>query len=350
MADFHTFPAHVAKPLGNAGEWTASLTGRPHHNVALDEAHEMVINRRLKQITSRASHFRTVELADFVAFLEKVQGAWDKFLTRLKKDSGPSKPVHKERASKHKGTTPVLPHISDENAMPGSRDFTALLTSADFKACLIRYISQKFVKKARLSPNLTLVLDSPAYDTTIMVQHGDVSNLPPNEHGEADYAVWHHAIHCSAPNVLIVSSDSDTWVYGLGISERGWLAGKTVFVQHGTATCSRYVHITLGVRLVSDHPQLAHLKYPVASMVALYVLTGCDYVSKFCRISKESFLFGSSITWTICVAMEMSWSSYISEVLTMSLIVCVWTCGLKLVCAMYLSMSKDNMQLLGGNQ
>ncbi len=89
----------------------------------------------------------------------------------------PRELVHKARASKHKGTTPVLPHISEENAMPGSRDFTALLTSADFKACLIRYISQKFVKKARASPNLTLVLDSPAYDTTIMVQHGDVSNL-----------------------------------------------------------------------------------------------------------------------------------------------------------------------------
>ncbi len=86
FADFHTFPAHVAKPLVNAGEWTASLTGRPHHNVALDEAHEMVINRRLKQITSRASHFRTVELADFMAYLE-VQGAWDRFLSRSKKDS-----------------------------------------------------------------------------------------------------------------------------------------------------------------------------------------------------------------------------------------------------------------------
>ncbi len=87
FADFHTFPAHVAKPLVNAGEWTASLTGRPHHNVALDEAHEMVINRRLKQITSRASHFHSVELADFMAYLEKVQEAWDRFLSRSKKDS-----------------------------------------------------------------------------------------------------------------------------------------------------------------------------------------------------------------------------------------------------------------------
>ena len=39
----------------------------PFHSLALDEAHESIVNRKLKQITTRPSHFRMVELADFMA-------------------------------------------------------------------------------------------------------------------------------------------------------------------------------------------------------------------------------------------------------------------------------------------
>ncbi len=39
------------------GNWTVSCKGRPYHNIALDEAHESVINLRLKSLTSRPSHF-----------------------------------------------------------------------------------------------------------------------------------------------------------------------------------------------------------------------------------------------------------------------------------------------------
>ena len=41
------------------GNWTVSVKGKPYHNIALDEAHESIINLRLKTITSRPSHFRT---------------------------------------------------------------------------------------------------------------------------------------------------------------------------------------------------------------------------------------------------------------------------------------------------
>ena len=46
------------------------MKGRPFHNQALDEAHETIINRKLKQITTRHSHFRMVSLADFMAYLD----------------------------------------------------------------------------------------------------------------------------------------------------------------------------------------------------------------------------------------------------------------------------------------
>ena len=56
------------------GRWTVhvSLKGNLYHNLALDEGHECFINRRLKQITSCPSHFRTEQLADFMAYLDIV--------------------------------------------------------------------------------------------------------------------------------------------------------------------------------------------------------------------------------------------------------------------------------------
>ena len=53
------------------GDWTVSITGRKFHNVALDEAHEQIINKRLKDLTSRPSEYRTVSLANFMAYLDK---------------------------------------------------------------------------------------------------------------------------------------------------------------------------------------------------------------------------------------------------------------------------------------
>lgn len=42
--------------------------------------------------------------------------------------------------------------------------------------------------------------------------------------------------------------------------------------------------------MLSQHPKLSALSHPVLSLVALYVLTGCDYVSSFYRCTKTSFL------------------------------------------------------------
>ena len=53
-----------------SGGWTVSAKGKPHHNLALDEAHECMINLRLKTITSRPSHFRTVEMSNFMSYLD----------------------------------------------------------------------------------------------------------------------------------------------------------------------------------------------------------------------------------------------------------------------------------------
>ena len=48
------------------------MKDRAFHNLPLDEAHESIINHKLKQITTRPRHFRMVELADFMAYLDFV--------------------------------------------------------------------------------------------------------------------------------------------------------------------------------------------------------------------------------------------------------------------------------------
>ena len=61
-----------------------SAKGRPYHNLALDEAHESIINLRLKTITSRPSHFRTVELSNFMSYLDKVVQGFESLVYRYK--------------------------------------------------------------------------------------------------------------------------------------------------------------------------------------------------------------------------------------------------------------------------
>ena len=47
LQDYMTFPQLLDELM--EGKWTVSLKGNPYHNLALDEGHECVINRRLKQ-------------------------------------------------------------------------------------------------------------------------------------------------------------------------------------------------------------------------------------------------------------------------------------------------------------
>ena len=62
-----------------------SYKGRPYHSLALDEAQECIVNRKLKQITTRPSHFRMVEMADFMAYLDSVVTGLDTHEFKLQK-------------------------------------------------------------------------------------------------------------------------------------------------------------------------------------------------------------------------------------------------------------------------
>ena len=94
LADSYTYPKQVLDNFRN-GEWTVSYKGRPYHSLALDEAQECIINRKLKQITTRPSHFRMVEMADFMAYLDAVVTGLDSHVFKLQKD----KVVNKKKNS-----------------------------------------------------------------------------------------------------------------------------------------------------------------------------------------------------------------------------------------------------------
>ena len=91
ISDSMTYPKDILEHFLN-GEWTVSLKGRPFHNQALDEAHETVINRKLKQVTTRPSHFRMVNLADFMAYLDNVCTGLDSCIPRKHKQKKETDP------------------------------------------------------------------------------------------------------------------------------------------------------------------------------------------------------------------------------------------------------------------
>ena len=131
-------------------------------------------------------------------------------------------------------------------------------------------------------------MDSPSLHSPLCIHGQNITSLRPNQHGETDYYIWHHTIHCRGTNCLVVASDTDVWVYGLGLWEAGWLANKLVIVQRGNS--GDFVNISFGARLITDLAALQNVKFPVSTMVALYVLTGCDYVSSFFKLTKKHFI------------------------------------------------------------
>ena len=130
--------------------------------------------------------------------------------------------VHTKRARSAQDTK-VDPTVAPDEHIPHSRTYSSLLSASQtFKSNLLEFITTQIINKAAtvsLRFNFSLIMDSPSLPVVQTIQNGNTHDSPSNEHGEADYAVWHHCIHTSSNNVLIVSLDTDTWVYGLGLCE-----------------------------------------------------------------------------------------------------------------------------------
>ncbi len=75
IANTCTYPSELIHHFLHS-QWTVSVKGRHFHNLALDEAHECIINKNLKSIATRPSHFRMVELT-FMAYLDVVMNRFE---------------------------------------------------------------------------------------------------------------------------------------------------------------------------------------------------------------------------------------------------------------------------------
>ena len=115
----------------------------------------------------------------------------------------------------------------------------ARLTNRQTASSAVQYITLQFLAKATSVTRqyrFSVTVDSPSLSTVITVQNGNKQSSPNNQHGEADFAVWHHLIQATYSNFVVVSSDTDTWVYGLAINRTLFLTGKNVYVQRALLT------------------------------------------------------------------------------------------------------------------
>ena len=167
-----------------------------------------------------------------------------------------------------------------------------MLANPKLKSDLISYIMKKFQDFA-CSPQIVsiqIVLDYEGIDSPISIASGSCIHVPclRNQLGEADYNLWYHCITSTSNNIIIVGSDTDIWVYGMALKESGWLGNKLVYVER--TLNAEFVDICEVYTVIESHPSLAGIPYPLNSLVALYVLSGCDYVSSFFKTSKQVFL------------------------------------------------------------
>ena len=133
--------------------------------------------------------------------------------------------VHRSRTNTQKSNlaSAVEPVVTDDSLIPHEKAYSSILAKCpQFKVKLLEYITSKYQTQAVSSTkqcHFSVILDSPSLSSLSTIQGGCMRNSESNEYGEADYAIWHHCIHSQSNNVLIVLSDTDTWVYGLGIFE-----------------------------------------------------------------------------------------------------------------------------------
>eukprot|EP00951_Prasinocladus_malaysianus_P011669 scaffold86497_cov26-Prasinocladus_malaysianus.AAC.1 len=67
ITDCVTLPDHFLCPMQDGKYWTVSITGRAGASVAVDEAHEMVVNRYMKEHVDRVDESYLVECAGFIS-------------------------------------------------------------------------------------------------------------------------------------------------------------------------------------------------------------------------------------------------------------------------------------------
>ena len=67
LADLATMPSNILSEL-QRGQFTVSIKGRPVHDVAVDEAHEMLVNKDIKRAVVRPTALHLKQTAQFCQY------------------------------------------------------------------------------------------------------------------------------------------------------------------------------------------------------------------------------------------------------------------------------------------
>lgn len=68
------------------------------------------------------------------------------------------------------------------------------------------------------------------------------------------------------------------------------LQSKLVYVKAINSSPMVYVNVTRLYEGIATHTQLSTIQHPCSTLTALYIVTGCDYLSFFYRVTKQNFL------------------------------------------------------------
>ena len=79
--------------------------------------------------------------------------------------------------------------IKDNTAVYHGSQYTSMFCDIEYKSSLISYLCHKFLEYCHSIP--FTVIDSPAFPYVCLVRGGNMIQMPGNEHGEADYAIWY---------------------------------------------------------------------------------------------------------------------------------------------------------------
>ncbi len=179
------------------------------------------------------------------------------------------------------------------------------------KRTLVKFLCQYFLHniQTHLQPQQTRYVaggfEDPASDTVWSVTGTNRAQPRPQftcNAGETDTRLWLHVKLSTYSRILILSPDTDVYNIGLPLESA---TRKDVVVQISAINCRQLdlVNVTALVTALSNDPDLADVNPAVLPKVlqAMYVCTGCDYISFFSKVGKATFLryffqFASFIT------------------------------------------------------
>ena len=120
--------------------------------------------------------------------------------------------MHASRA-----TLECIPPVAADTYILHSSDYSSALCVPEYKSNLINFLSQQFIffaLSATTNSDITIMIDSPSFNFPIRIAHKKTTSLPQNQHGEADYAVWYHAINSQSLNILLTQTHGYMeWVF-----------------------------------------------------------------------------------------------------------------------------------------